>query len=92
MEKIGFLHSYCTAPVGARTSASGAGDLKYATTRGAYWSLSVCPERDFRTALQNCDSVAKRDASLANNFPVARSSTTRFPNFVIWKIRHNILL
>jgi hypothetical protein len=41
MEKIEFLHSYCTAPARAGTSASGAGDLKYAQTRGSYWSLLV---------------------------------------------------
>ncbi len=34
MEKTGFLHSYCTAPVGARTSASGAGDLEIRTEEG----------------------------------------------------------
>lgn len=38
MEKIWFLHSYCTTTVGAGAYASDAGDLKYAHTKGAYWS------------------------------------------------------
>jgi len=46
MEKIGFLHSYCTALARAGASASGAGDLKYAQTKGAKLEPFSFPERD----------------------------------------------
>jgi hypothetical protein len=63
MEKIGFLHSYCTASAGAGESASGAGDLKYAQTRGAYWSSLVSQNGSYAIYLAPVEvrfSVQKR--------------------------------
>jgi len=60
MEKIGFLHSYCTPqPEQATLNRQ---------RRGALDGALSFPESDFWAALQNCDPVPSETPCWRNNF------------------------